>query len=751
MLKDLLELQAHSEFLSQLAEEDLVALAQELQESDYSSGQVVFEAGDSGDCVFLVLEGTVTLDKTAQTGGFGQNEDRKAGQLVGVIGFSAGMQRQTAARCSEDCRLAKLTREQLNHLLETSPAVWHKLELMAIQRMREAQLAKHLDRVFGPFGHLLPFVLQEVIDHSEWQTLKSGESLYEAGEESDGAYLLLTGRLSVAKVTADGEEVINTVLSGETIGEVALLTKRNQTHTVYAARDSELVKLSPHIFELMLQRSAKAMYKVSRILVNRLVHRRTDEESMRMPIRCISLVPVDGKAPLRELAEDLARRLGEHGATRLLTGDSVAAELGMPGAAHATESEPLYLRMTEWLHEQESANRYLVFKSDEAWNTWTERCARVADKLIVVADATSGFTLAELDGKLSGPRRSWSLVIVHPADTARPHNTANYLKDIGAESVYHVRRGNDADHARLARILSGRAFSLVLGGGGARGLAHLGVFRALEELGIPVDLVGGTSIGALLAGWVGQGKTAAEALRSAVEPFSSLMDLTLPTTSMLAGKRISAMINHQTAAWDIEDYWIPFFCVSTNLTTSKIKIHRRGNSARAIRSSLSIPGVLPPVPENGELLVDGGVLNNLPVDVMRESNPHGIVIAVNVAAPAGPVAKVDYGMSVSGWRLLFNRLNPFRKADEVPGIASTIMHSMMVGSSQARERAQEQNLADLILNIHVRGVGMMQFDVDTVNKAAEVGYEKSIGPLREWAIDALSYDAGPARPSAELR
>jgi predicted acylesterase/phospholipase RssA len=245
-----------------------------------------------------------------------------------------------------------------------------------------------------------------------------------------------------------------------------------------------------------------------------------------------------------------------------------------------------------------------------------------------------------------------------------------------------------------------------------------------------VDMIGATSIGAPLAGWVAQGMNASECLAAAKRAFASLKDPTLPATAMLSGRRIARVINEETAAWDIEDYWLPFFCVSSSLTTGKAKIHRRGNSARAIRSSVSIPGVLPPVPEQDELLVDGSVLNNLPIDVMRTMNPSGTIIAIDVVADRGMKARGDYGLSVSGWREALSRINPWRRSIRSPNIGSIIMQSMMVGSNLFRESLLEQGLADFYLKIDVAGIGLLQFEA--VQVAADIGYKTSIGPLKEW-------------------
>jgi predicted acylesterase/phospholipase RssA len=183
--------------------------------------------------------------------------------------------------------------------------------------------------------------------------------------------------------------------------------------------------------------------------------------------------------------------------------------------------------------------------------------------------------------------------------------------------------------------------------------------------------------------------------------------------------------------------------MATNLTTSRSVVHRRGNSALAIRASVSIPGVLPPLPVDGDLLVDGGVLNILPIDVMREMNPYGTVVASDVGNPRGPEVQTDYGRSLSGWSLMLDKLLPWRKSRQVPSLASTLLTSMVVGAGRARQEMLRAGLADLYLNITVPDTGMLQFD--RVDPTVERGYQKSLDLLREW-----SQTVSPSRRWAAL-
>ncbi len=445
----------------------------------------------------------------------------------------------------------------------------------------------------------------------------------------------------------------------------------------------------------------------------------------------IAILSASNGVLIDKVCSDLVAAMSEHGSVEHLNADKVDEILGQVGISNSDRNEPSNVRLVQWLNGREANHRYVFYEAEPEWSQWTERCIRQADHVVIVADSSGLLDSVTTRVTPAGPGQRWSLLLLHPTDTDRPRDSGLWLAATGTDSVLHLRQNHDEDLKRLARILTGNAVGLVLGGGGARGFAHLGVLKALEELGVPVDLVGGASIGAPIAGWIAQGKRSSESLPLALNAFHSVIDATFPSTSLIAGKRVARSLRNETAGWDIEDYWLPYYCVSTNLTTARSVVHRLGSSVRAIRASLSIPGVLPPLPEDGELLVDGGVLNNLPIDVMRELNPSGVIIAVDVQSQRGMEAKGDYGVSLSGWQQLLDKILPWRRPTRAPKLAAVVMQSMIVGSTQARDNMLQQELADLYLNIHVPGVGMLQFEA--IEKAAQIGYDNAIEPLRKWA------------------
>ena len=593
-------------------------------------------------------------------------------------------------------------------------------------------------------------ILQRIEKNIHWVTLDRGDVLFRKGDEADGAYVLVSGTMNVS-VLDDAAEVREVALirQGEIVGELALITDDKRSATVTAQRDSELFRIDADIFDRVSERYPRIMLGIYRTISNRL-RANIPGRSVFNESSNIALVAANPDIELNSVADMLHEALNLYGNTVLLSRDSTERYLKRPGITQSQPGEPGNTRLVQWLNNQETRHDHILYQADNNWNTWTRRCIRQADHVIIVARTYAHNISAELINQLTDSRQQWSLLFVHPAGTDRPRNTANWItKNLPLETInetaassrrktdsnprfiHHLRENNLPDYQRISRILAGKATGLVLGGGGARGFAHLGVLRALEELGITIDIIGGTSIGAPISGWVAQQMNAAQSRNAAVHAFQSLIDLTFPSTSVIAGKRIAEVITEQTGSWDIEDFWLPFFCISTNITTAKSIVHTRGNSARAIRASVSIPGVLPPVPENGELLVDGGVLNNMPIDVMREFNPGGKVLAIDVSTSKGMNVEEDYGLSVSGWRQLLSRFIPtWVKPVKAPGVAEVLMQSMVVGSAITRDKSLRSGLADFYCNIQLPDVGLLDFNA--VSEVEQRGYNTVIGPLKEW-------------------
>jgi NTE family protein/lysophospholipid hydrolase len=259
-------------------------------------------------------------------------------------------------------------------------------------------------------------------------------------------------------------------------------------------------------------------------------------------------------------------------------------------------------------------------------------------------------------------------------------------------------------------MITGTGCGLVLGGGGARGLAHLGVMRALEEAGVPIDVVGGTSMGAIMAGLCARGMDDAERVRrvrAIARNGRRLVTPTLPLLALSAGRYLDRILTENLTPTPIEDLPLRFYCVSANLTRAEEVVHERGPLWSAVRASLALPGIFPPVYAAGDLLIDGGAMNNLPADVMRGRIGSGTIVAVDVSPEVEPLTAAPFESGLSGWQVLARRLNPFATPQPVPGIAEILSRS--TGLSQVRSRRVLDDGVDLLLRPPVAGFGVLDF------------------------------------------
>ena len=335
---------------------------------------------------------------------------------------------------------------------------------------------------------------------------------------------------------------------------------------------------------------------------------------------------------------------------------------------------------------------------------------RQADHVLLAASAQDDPipTAAELAlDQATGPRGARrTLVLLHPDGARRPQGTARWLAAREVDGHVHVRLDEERDFGRLARLLAGKAVGLALGGGGARGFAHIGVIRALEEAGTPIDLVGGTSMGAIIAGMHAMGLSWQEmiALNKQIIALAPFREFTLPIIAMLRTRRIERCAKLAFGDIAIEDLWLPFFCVSANLTTAQMVVHDRGPAWEATRASGALPGITVPMPTSLGLLIDGGVVNNLPGDIMR-ARCRGKVIVVNVS----PDEDQTFALAQvpSPWVVLWSWLSPFRVSMSVPTVLHILIRTATLASAD-RARAVG-DAADLYLRPPVQQFGLLEF------------------------------------------
>jgi predicted acylesterase/phospholipase RssA/CRP-like cAMP-binding protein len=696
-------------------------------------GELLVEAGSEAQGISVVVDGDLAVELVTADGTSTRIAELGAGALVGEVALLLGGRRTAAVVAVTAASVVELTAAGFDRLLTAAPDIGVELTERATRRLRETQLAGHLTRLFGDLPRP---VLDGVLGSVQHVRLSAGEVLFARGDPADAAYVVLSGRLRALRAGHETGQPLAEMAAGELVGELALLDGDERAAEVVAVRDTALARLPREVFDRLMAEHPTAMLSITRRLIARTRapdHVRGTAEQQ----RSIAVVPHSPDVDLRLFTSRLVEALG--GGAFHVWSARADSLLHRPGIAQSEPGGPDDARLGHWLHEAEQQHRFLVYETDRAWTPWTERACRQADEVLIVAHAADEdrapgwleepLTRTYTDGHT--PRRT--LVLLHQPTVDQPTATAAWLDVREVDGHVHVRDHDRRDVERLGRLLAGTPTGVVFGGGGARGAAHLGVILALREAGIPIDVVGGSSMGAIMATGAILGWPDDELVPRASRMLTGLLDYTLPVVSLLKGERIGQAIADAVGSRDIEDLWTDFFCISTNLTRQEEVVHRRGNLAHALRASVAIPGVLPPVPMGEDLLIDGGSMNNLPVDRLRERIPHGTVIAVDVAPPRGPGAKSDFTPAISGWGQLAGRVVPGRRPVKVPGIVVTLLGSTIVSAMRDRNTHVRDGLADLYLDLDLRGHGLLDFD--DAAAIAEAGYEAAKPRIDAWLAD----------------
>ena len=590
--------------------------------------------------------------------------------------------------------------------------------------LQDGLLEQHLRAFLGPVDDAALTSLREQL---EWVEVAAGQTLMAQGEPGDAMYLSISGRLRAYVRDEDGaDHMVREMARGQIIGEMSLYTDEPRSATVVAIRDSVLVRLGKPQFHHLLQSSVQASIALTRQLIRRLQAVQTRSELAR-PVT-IGLLPITTGVGLQAFANNLAaqlQRLVPAGGVCLVDAARVDRDLNLPGIARsespdAAQAADTNRRIALYLDQIEATHEYVLLLADDEPTPWTRRCSRRSDEMLLLADATQPAALHETETQFLMQRSGRAeaaeiLVLLHPADLRCPQGTRHWLARRPVSDHIHIRPTLPRDMARLARIQSRNAVGLVLAGGGARGLAHLGILQALQQRSIEVDFVGGTSIGAVMAALVASDRPVPEVLGVARRAFSTnpTGDFNLlPLMSLIAGKRLRRIIASAAQELfgclpDVEDMWKNYYCVASNYSQATEHVLRSGPLLQGMLASIAIPGALPPVLVDGDLLCDGGTFNNFPVDVMRQARGVGRVMGVDLAFRKP--RRIDLAEVPGTWALLRDRLRPRQQRHyKLPSLVSYLMNVTVLYSTSRQRQAQK--LTDLYFKPPLDRVGMLQWN-----------------------------------------
>lgn len=591
----------------------------------------------------------------------------------------------------------------------------------------EQVLNQHLERMLSDVDAEAIALLRR---HLQWVEVAAGDTLMRQGEPGDAMYLSISGRLR-AFVRDDGGEdhMVREMGRGEIIGEMSLYTDEPRTATVVAIRDSLLVRLAKSEFSRLLASSAQMSIMLTRQMIKRLTS--TSLLTAVPPPVAMALLPVTAGVDTADFARRLAAQLGRMGQVCLVAASDVDAALQQPGLARSASTDPAAnRRIASYLDQLELAHDFVLLLGDADASAWTQRCSRHSDEILLLADASQPPVLHETESACLMQRDGQNdaaqiLVLMHDAAVVCPSGTSQWLARRPVTDHVHLRPALDSDLARLARIQSRTAVGLVLAGGGAKGLAHLGLYQALQERGLVVDFVGGTSIGSIMAAMVASDQPLDKLMSIARAAFADKPtgDFNLlPLISLIRGRRMRRIL--QTALQqvfghpaDIEDAWKNYFCVASNYTEAREQVIRQGPLTRSLLASTAIPGAFPPVPVAGDLLFDGGTFNNFPVSIMRKRRGVGKVIGMDLGTRKPKPVAFD---EVPGtWALLRDRLRPRQQRRyKLPSFMAYLLNVNIMYSTS--RQGESRRLTDLYFSPPLERVGMLQWQ--RFDSIAKQGY-----------------------------
>jgi predicted acylesterase/phospholipase RssA/CRP-like cAMP-binding protein len=695
-----------------------------------TEGETLVEQGAPGDSMYVLMEGRLGVHVGHPDGSETVIAVSEPGSAVGEMALLSGQPRAATVRAVTDAQLVRVTKEEFNRLAERHPQELADFARTIAVRFQRAQLVGVLNHLFG---ELDTNAFRRLEARLTWLQLSHGEALFHAGDPGDAMYIVVNGLLRVLVPGSDGEDrVLGEVGPGEVVGESSLLTGEAHSATAHAIRETNVVRLARADFEALLEQYPRLMIQITRTMIRRQWRTLKISPEERPRALTLALIPASQQVALTEFALRLAASMDELGPVLHLDSSGFDREFGKVGAAETAFGDPTNPILAGWMSEQETKYRYILYEAEPVWSSWTQRCVGQADRLLLVGQPDGDVMPGPVESAIAtlGPTARVELVLMHPADATRPAGTARWLDRRRVHAHHHVRTDTPGHYQCLARRLSGQSIGLVLSGGAARGFAHLGVFRALEELGIQVDRVGGTSMGALLGAGYAMGRSYEEMFQLAERLANpkQLFDYTLPYASVMASRKVTRVTEEVFEGLHIEDLWRPFFCVSTNLTQAEAVVHQTGPLWKSVRASIAIPGIFSPIQQEGDVLVDGGAMNNFPADIMRGLCEGGTVIGVNVSPAQEMSTRYEFGPSISGWKVLWSRINPLAERIEVPNLFANLVRALRINSTQ--QTKSMPGLTDLLIEPDVKEFASLDFGA--YQPIAEVGYQEALGQLAGW-------------------
>ena len=608
-------------------------------------------------------------------------------------------------------------------LISKNIITWINMQQDIIELLRETDL----------LGDVPVEIMRSLDPAPEWMSISLGETLITQGDEGQAFYLLVHGRLRVFVTDRDGiKRQVREIFAGEGVGEMSLLTDDRTSASVRATHDCDLIRFSRDSYKQLMKTSPEAAMQMTRSVIHRLSSGRDGHKNKLAPIS-IAIIPIDTTVDTTRFVIMLNEQLSHFASTSIVNIDDLGASYGHLMRGTEQISLEINREITNKLKMFDAENIITLYPSDYEVTEWTRICVRNADLVLTVGSVDSKPALTNVESSLLKHQdkdlaASNELVLLHPEEWRQNCDTDHWIETRNITEFHHLRTWRATDFARLARMLTGNEINLVLGGGGSRGFAQIGVLRALTEAGIPIDRIAGTSMGSFIGALFAQEQSTEAITKTCRKVWiegKPLSDYTFPLISLVRGQRLHNLVKNTFNQWKIENLPVRFFCVSSNLSSADTKLHERGTLWEGVRASGSLPGAGPPMFLQGNILVDGGVLDNLPCSFIFERYK-GAVIAVDVSLQTDFTVSEDFDEVPSGWRLMLNKINPFEQKIKLPNIFQILHRTATLSSDRLAKQMHDR--VDLLLTPPVGEFSITSFT--KLDKISEIGYQYTVAQLR---------------------
>ncbi len=713
-----------SEFSSSLKNSTMEKLAEVMTSSEYSASTNLYMNGDAVSRFIFIYSGKCDIvDKDNRV-----LRQLNQGDFFGLISLFTKSAKNYSLITSKITTTLELKKSDLDELTSKYSDLKEDLLQLVNKRLFNPEINKALQTIAKGVNQQ---TIDEIKKNISWQTLHDNEILFNEGDVGDSCYVIMSGRVQAVKnIGLKNELILGELKRGDIIGDMALITGENRSASIRATKLTRLIHISKESFEDVMYNNPKALMEVSKQLINRIKYKESsDKIEKNMIIGVVSLINDKQTNTFTQL---LMESLKQFGSIELL--NEINSNID-----YKEDNINFEILLENMISENDFV---LLHPSDINDINWCKKIMQFSDHVIILGNPKELNAISKKEDDIFDDYKSLNtskywMVLNQDSSITTPKNTKQISEKRNNIKIFHLRDNDINDIKRIARFLTKQTIGLTLGGGGAKGFAHLGVFKAMNELNIPIDVIGGTSAGSIVASQIALGTSLDDIINrnKKVNALNMFKEYGLPYISLIKSKKIEEAAKLSAQNRDIEDLWIPFFAPATDLTNSKLILFESGTLWEAIRSSGALPGIVLPHFKDNNILVDGGLMNNLPVDIMRNKYG-GKIICSSCSADQSMKTEIK-GIPNQSKLALKKIINKKKFNDEfgyIPTLTDIIFKTSVVASASQLE--QNINMSDLFLELPTSEFGITEFNDTSMMKMIDLGYEYS-KPMLESFKDTL--------------